>query len=137
VPLNIKYSGGVASSRFSITTINDAAGDHRIPSRGIARFAMLGDRESPVTYKLAFENAPLYLPDDQSTINLATYSLGEALDGTLSLGTTTDHRGITSSDAILLVIDGGTGIPGSGCSLEFDPLAGSERLPVPSAIAGW
>jgi len=138
LPLNFKYVGGTAGQPVSISTVTDGSGDHRIPSKRFARFAVLADRDAPVTYRMVFNNPPLYLPDDLAATNLSTYTLGEALDGTLSVGAMNLHRGVASMDAVVIVIDGTTGTPSNSCpEAQFEALGSNERMPVPSAIAGW
>ncbi len=138
LPLNFKYVGGAAGQSVSVSTVADGSGDHRIPSKRFARFAILADRDAPVTYRMVFNNPPLYLPDDLAATNLSTYTLGEALDGTLSVGGMNMHRGVTSTDAVVIVIDGATGTPSNSCpEAQFEALGSNERMPVPSAITGW
>jgi len=138
VAFNFRYAGGSTSQPILISTVYDGAGDNRIPPRSLARFAFLADGGAPVTYNIVFHNAPLYLPTDESTINLDTNRLGESLDGTLWGGTVSSHRGVKSSRPIYVIVDGETGSPAGGCpDGQLDALNANERVPIRSAITGW
>jgi hypothetical protein len=135
VLLNVRHAKWSVNPPLVLANDHSGPQDRRLPSRRFSRFAVLGERATPIEFELEASNPP-YIVEG----GVAQPEEFPPYKAQLSAGFDryAPRRGVNSFNAVYFVVDGRTAMPGPQCADgDMTALAGAERFPAALEVAGW